>query len=432
MFNPQQELASPDQTVSGKDSSNLLMADNLPKILWYSTHHVTLMKSWLVQKQTTLGKEKSNPLTVNSLLKTIWSSIHQLLINEVLTIPGQTATGVNTTRCDEDRLELTELTVFLLPKVDKVRIGVSAIDLQVFAVRLMLLLLVQKFLLFGLTNWCCSLSTVREVLCLDDAEGVDCLPNKEIFTELARIRYEKPSTKLTFYKAFFSSRWKFLIHTILQCMSAKQTSWNEFSSSMAFAVICLSTGDLLTHTTKHASPTLTQKHKRLRKKEMQMSILKMLLLVMMLMEMILLLMEKFLLLLKNHPYHLLPYLLYYHNHLKISLQHLRYNKLHHNHLRRVEHLEYDKVAQALEITKLKRRVKKLKKENKVRVLKPRRLQKVGTSQRVDTSDDTVIDDESNQGRMIAEMDNDDAVVLMDDKEEDKKVEEAKVVESAQV
>nr|GEW39344.1 hypothetical protein [Tanacetum cinerariifolium] len=54
--------------------------------------------------------------------------------------------------------------------------------------------------------------------------------------------YEKPSTKLAFYKAFFSSQWMFLIHTILQCMSAKRTSWNEFSSSMALAVICLSTG----------------------------------------------------------------------------------------------------------------------------------------------------------------------------------------------
>nr|GEY16653.1 hypothetical protein [Tanacetum cinerariifolium] len=68
--------------------------------------------------------------------------------------------------------------------------------------------------------------------------------------------------------------------------------------------------------------------------------------------------------------------------------------------RRVEHLEYDKVAQALEITKLKRRVKKLKKRNKVRVLKLRRLQKIGTSQR------------------------DDAVVLKDDKEENKEVADA--------
>nr|GEV82713.1 hypothetical protein [Tanacetum cinerariifolium] len=64
-----------------------------------------------------------------------------------------------------------------------------------------------------------------------------------VFTaELARMGYEKPSTKLTFYKAFFSSQWKFLIHTILQCMSAERTSWNDFSSSMASAVICLSTG----------------------------------------------------------------------------------------------------------------------------------------------------------------------------------------------
>nr|GEV84405.1 hypothetical protein [Tanacetum cinerariifolium] len=43
-----------DQTVFGKDSSNPLMANNLPKTVWYSTHHVALMKSWLVQKQTAL------------------------------------------------------------------------------------------------------------------------------------------------------------------------------------------------------------------------------------------------------------------------------------------------------------------------------------------------------------------------------------------
>nr|GEZ57348.1 xylulose kinase-1 [Tanacetum cinerariifolium] len=85
-------------------------------------------------------------------------------------------------------------------------------------------------------------ATIRDALCLDDAEGVECIPNEEIFAELARMGYEKPSTKLTFYKAFFSSQRKFLIHTILQCMNAKMTSWNEFSSSMASAVICLSSG----------------------------------------------------------------------------------------------------------------------------------------------------------------------------------------------
>nr|GEY61887.1 hypothetical protein [Tanacetum cinerariifolium] len=48
--------------------------------------------------------------------------------------------------------------------------------------------------------------TVRQVLRLDDANSIDCLPNEEIFAELARMGYEKPSTKLTFYKAFFSAQ----------------------------------------------------------------------------------------------------------------------------------------------------------------------------------------------------------------------------------
>nr|GFA30609.1 hypothetical protein [Tanacetum cinerariifolium] len=141
-------------------------------------------------------------------------------------------------------------------------------------------------------------ATIRDALRLDDAESIDCLPNDEIFTELSRMGYEKPPTKLTLYKEFFSPQGKFLIHTILQCMSAKRISWNEFSSSMASAVICLSTGrkfnfskyifdslvrnvdsstkfymyprflqlmiraqvsDLSSHSTKYSSPALTQK-----------------------------------------------------------------------------------------------------------------------------------------------------------------------------
>nr|GEX14064.1 hypothetical protein [Tanacetum cinerariifolium] len=82
---------------------------------------------------------------------------------------------------------------------------------------------------------------IRQALRLDDADGVDCLPNEEIFVELAKMGYEKTSTKLTFYKAFFLTQWKFLIHTILQCMSAKRIVWNEFSSSTASTVICLET-----------------------------------------------------------------------------------------------------------------------------------------------------------------------------------------------
>ncbi|GKD97167.1 hypothetical protein Tco_1381064 [Tanacetum coccineum] len=84
-------------------------------------------------------------------------------------------------------------------------------------------------------------SSVRRDLQLNDEEGTDCLPNATIFEELTRMGYEKLSQKLTFYKAFFSPQWKFLIHTILQCLSAKTTAWNEFSSTMASAIICLAT-----------------------------------------------------------------------------------------------------------------------------------------------------------------------------------------------
>nr|GFD53345.1 hypothetical protein [Tanacetum cinerariifolium] len=82
-----------------------------------------------------------------------------------------------------------------------------------------------------------SEAIIRRDLHLDDADGVECLPNAEIFKELLRMRYEKPPPKLTFYKAFFSTQWKFLIHTLVQCLSAKKTVWNEFSCSMASAVI---------------------------------------------------------------------------------------------------------------------------------------------------------------------------------------------------
>ncbi|GKA48506.1 hypothetical protein Tco_0741464 [Tanacetum coccineum] len=84
-------------------------------------------------------------------------------------------------------------------------------------------------------------STIRRDLQLEDTEGTDCLPNATIFEQLTHMGYEKLSQKLTFYKAFFSPQWKYLIHTILQCLSAKTTAWNEFSSTIASAIICLAT-----------------------------------------------------------------------------------------------------------------------------------------------------------------------------------------------
>nr|GFB40534.1 hypothetical protein [Tanacetum cinerariifolium] len=74
----------------------------------------------------------------------------------------------------------------------------------------------------------------------------------------------------------------------------------------------------------------------------------------------------------------------------------------------------DKIAQALEITKLKQRVKKLERRNKASKLQ--RLKNVGKAQRIETSDDTIMDDVSKQERMIADMDTDADVILEDAKE----------------
>nr|GEY86522.1 hypothetical protein [Tanacetum cinerariifolium] len=183
-------------------------------------------------------------------------------------------------------------------------------------------------------------ASVHQALHLDDAESIDCLPNEEIFVELARMGYEKPSTKLTFYKAFFSAQWKFLIHIILQCISAKRTTWNEFSSTMASAVICLATvGDVvaeddaeptLPSPTPNNTPSLPQE-------------------------------------LPSHP-------------------------------RRVENLKQDKIAQALKIIKLKQRVRKLEKKRKLKVSGLKRLRKVGTTQRVESFADTVMDDQEDASK----------------------------------
>ncbi|GJW36983.1 hypothetical protein Tco_0059903 [Tanacetum coccineum] len=103
--------------------------------------------------------------------------------------------------------------------------------------------------------------------------GTDYLPTATIFEELARIGYEKPSQKLTFYKAFFSAQWKFLIHTITQCLSAKSTTWNEFSSTMASLIICILDDSLQTPITTQPSSSKSQKKQSRRKQRKDTAVL---------------------------------------------------------------------------------------------------------------------------------------------------------------
>nr|GEU77450.1 ribonuclease H-like domain-containing protein [Tanacetum cinerariifolium] len=134
-------------------------------------------------------------------------------------------------------------------------------------------------------------ATVREALHLADAKSIDCLPNEEIFTELSRMGYEKPSSKITFYKAFFFA----------QC--------RKFTFS------------------KYIFDSLV----------------------------------------RNVDSSLKFYM-------------------------RIEHLKQDKKAQTLEITKLKQRVRKLERKNKVKVSGLRRLKKGEIIANIDADEDVTLKD----------------------------------------
>ncbi|GJR29342.1 hypothetical protein Tco_1105574 [Tanacetum coccineum] len=84
-------------------------------------------------------------------------------------------------------------------------------------------------------------ASLRRHLKLEDHDGITSIPNSEIFEQLALMGYQTDSDKLTFQKGVFSPQWRFLIHTLLHCLSPKKTAWEQFSSNIATALICLAT-----------------------------------------------------------------------------------------------------------------------------------------------------------------------------------------------
>nr|GFA98828.1 synaptobrevin, longin-like domain protein [Tanacetum cinerariifolium] len=85
-------------------------------------------------------------------------------------------------------------------------------------------------------------SSLRRNIKLKDEEGISSLPDTELFENLTLMGYNiSPNQKFTFQKGQFSHQWKYLIHTIMQCLSPKSTGFNEFSSNIATALVCLAT-----------------------------------------------------------------------------------------------------------------------------------------------------------------------------------------------
>nr|GEY31277.1 ribonuclease H-like domain-containing protein [Tanacetum cinerariifolium] len=85
-------------------------------------------------------------------------------------------------------------------------------------------------------------SSLRRNLKLQDEEGISSLPDTELFENLSLMGYNiSQNKKFTFQKGQFSHQWKYLIHTIMQCLSPKCIEFNVFISNIATALVCLAT-----------------------------------------------------------------------------------------------------------------------------------------------------------------------------------------------
>ncbi|GKF43220.1 hypothetical protein Tco_0129772, partial [Tanacetum coccineum] len=84
-----------------------------------------------------------------------------------------------------------------------------------------------------------SEASIRSDLLFDDADGIDTLPNQDIFDAIQQMGYEGDLTVLTFNKALFSPQWRFLFHTINHCLSSKSTSWDQIPTNIATVVMTI-------------------------------------------------------------------------------------------------------------------------------------------------------------------------------------------------
>ncbi|GJT50947.1 GDP-fucose protein O-fucosyltransferase [Tanacetum coccineum] len=173
--------------------------------------------------QTTTGKEFSNPLMAGSLPKTISAKVSAASTN--LIVDFLSSSSINYALTVSPTIYASYIEQFWNTATSKtinfVKQIRAIVDGRAVAI---------------------SESSVRSDLLLNDEDGITCLTNAETFENLSLMGYEQPLIKLTFQKGSFSPQWKFLIHTILYCISSKSTAWNEFSTNLASTVICLTKG----------------------------------------------------------------------------------------------------------------------------------------------------------------------------------------------
>nr|GEV95349.1 putative ribonuclease H-like domain-containing protein [Tanacetum cinerariifolium]GEW07988.1 putative ribonuclease H-like domain-containing protein [Tanacetum cinerariifolium] len=246
MSNRHQELTNLEQTASGKDLSNLLIADSLLKTIWYSIHHVATMKNWLFQSKRLLGKRQLKG-GIGVIAGDLQLMLLDIVVSYELMLFGLTKdAAVNLMLLDPSK-GFNQIIDFLSAHTIKYALVVNPTIYVVV-----------------------SEAVIRRDLYLDDADRVECLPNEEIFKELARMGYEKPPPKLTFYKAcsmasvfiFLATGRKFNFSKyIFDSMVRNVDSPSKFLMYSRFLQVVLDhqVDDMTIHNTRYTSPALTQK-----------------------------------------------------------------------------------------------------------------------------------------------------------------------------
>ncbi|GKB15127.1 hypothetical protein Tco_0849050, partial [Tanacetum coccineum] len=102
-----------------------------------------------------------------------------------------------------------------------------------------ILLLVDSFLLIGFVYAANTSIHAAGLLQLDDANGIFDMQIDDILAGMGAIGYPTDRT-LTFLKHHLSPQWRFLVHTIMHCLSPKAGSWNQFPKFHATALFGLS------------------------------------------------------------------------------------------------------------------------------------------------------------------------------------------------
>ncbi|GJT17574.1 retrovirus-related pol polyprotein from transposon TNT 1-94 [Tanacetum coccineum] len=332
----------------GEGSGNPLIPNTNPRLLNSLMKNQSLFYHHLNSKRpTNLGKPKG-PLRYLSLV-----DLFTLLQMRLSLRSGKTEwKGLVTTVSSFKKLSL-ELVWLLCLVVSKVMIARLNFTIAVLFYDAWLSLKVVRN------------KSVRSDLMLDDAEGTECLPNDVIFEQLT-------------------------------LMGSKTTAWNEFSSTMASAIICLATNQKFNFS-KYIFDNIV--------KHLEGGV-------------------KFLM----YPRFVQVFLdkqvegITRHKEVYVTPSHTK--KVFANMKRpgkeKVLDLEKSKTAQAKEIASLKKRVKQLEKRRKLRTPGLKRLRKVGSTSRVESSNDVSLGDQedaSKQGRKIVDLDADAEVTLVDETQE---------------